>query len=693
MSHAFLVELGTEELPPVALKGLSKAFTNSILAGLKAADIQFEKATPYAAPRRLALLVEGLPAATPVKKETVWGPPTRVAFKDGTPTKAAEAFAKKNGLALADLQTATQGKDEKLMCESESGGDACAELMPGLVEKALAALPISKRMRWGSSRTEFVRPVQWLALLWDDAIIPATILDLKASNTSRGHRFHANNALTLTHATRYESTLKENYVLASFEARRATIAEQVKAEGEKLSGVAVIDEGLLDEVTGLNEWPVALAGSFDTEFLAVPAEALISSMAEHQKYFHVVDKDGNLMPNFITVANIESQDPAQVIAGNEKVIRPRLADAAFFFETDKKTHQETRREKLRTVTFQGKLGSVFDKTERIANLAVFIAEQLSAQGSEGFDTHLAKRAGELCKADLVSNMVYEFTDLQGIAGEYYAQNDGEPAEVANAMSEQYLPKFAGDSLPSTNTGALIALADRLDTIAGIFGLGQIPTGSKDPFGLRRASIGVLRILVEKGYSLDLKALLQKAASHYSDLPKGEETVGLALDYMLDRFKAWYGEANIPAEVFQAVSAKQLSTPLDIDNRVKAVDAFRQLAEAPALAEANKRVANILAKNGVPDTDVKVALLELEPEKTLAQDVTALTKEVAPLFAKADYANALQVLARLQKPVDAFFTDVMVMTDDEAVRNNRLALLNQLRGLFAEVADISCLVVK
>lgn len=687
MSHAFLVELGTEELPPVALKSLSQAFTQSILAGLKVAKISFASHTPFAAPRRLALLIEGLPANTPLEEITAWGPPTRVAFKDGQPTKAAEAFAKKNGLDMNNLPTGIDGKEEKLMHTSQSGGQPTAELMPGLVEKALASLPISKRMRWGASRTEFVRPVQWLAMLWDDAVIPATILDLTAGNTSRGHRFHANRELTLTHATRYASILREGYVMASFDERKALIAEQTKAQGQQLGGVAVISEDLLDEVTALSEWPVALAGSFDAEFLQVPAEALISSMAEHQKYFHVVDDKGQLMPNFITIANIESKDPAQVIAGNEKVIRPRLADAAFFFETDKKTSQVARREKLRTVTFQGKLGSVFDKTERIASLAVFMADQLQ------FDSAQAKRAGELSKADLVSNMVYEFTDLQGIAGEYYALNDGESSEIAKAMSEQYLPKFAGDALPSTNTGALIALADRLDTIAGIFGLGQIPTGSKDPFGLRRASIAVLRILVEKGYALDLKTLLQKAASQYNDLPKGEATAGLALDYMLERFKAWYGEAGIAAEVFQAVNAKGLTSPLDIDNRVKAVAAFSQLPEAPALAEANKRVTNILAKNGTPTAAVNTALLEQAEEKTLAGEVASLSAEVAPLFAKADYTNALQILARLQKPVDAFFTDVMVMTDDPAIRNNRLALLQQLSSLFSEVADISCLVVK
>lgn len=688
MSHAFLVELGTEELPPVALKGLSDAFCQSITASLQANDVTFGQVTPFAAPRRLALLIEGLPANTPIKKETVWGPPARVAFKDGVPTKAAEAFATKNGIAVDALQTASDGKEDKLCCETQSGGDTTASLMPNFVETALANLPISKRMRWGASRTEFVRPVHWLAMLWDDRVIPAQILGLTSDDKTQGHRFHANRTLTISHATAYEATLKDGYVLANFEARKAAIAEQVAEQGKQLGGRAVISDELLDEVTALNEWPVALAGKFDNSFLNVPAEALISSMAEHQKYFHVVDSQEQLMPHFITVANIESKDPAQVIAGNEKVIRPRLADAAFFFETDKQTTQATRREKLRTVTFQGKLGSLFDKTERIAGLAVFIAEQL------GFDTTLAQRAGQLSKADLVSSMVYEFTDLQGIAGEYYAKHDGEAEEVAKAMCEQYLPKFAGDELPSTNTGALIAIADRLDTIAGIFGLGQTPTGSKDPFGLRRASIAVLRILVEKQLNLDLKALLEKAISQYPDLPKGEATLPVALEYMLERFKASYSEAGIPAEVFQAVSAKALSCPLDIDNRVQAVNAFRQLPEAPALAEANKRVSNILAKQEEsPAATVDASLLEIDAEKTLAKDVANLSAEVAPLFAKADYTQALQVLARLQQPVDAFFTDVMVMTDNVAVRNNRLALLQQLRGLFAEIADISCLVVK
>jgi glycyl-tRNA synthetase beta chain len=688
MSHAFLVELGTEELPPVALKSLSEAFTQSILASLKSANIAFDKATPYAAPRRLALLIEGLPATTPLKSETIWGPPIRVAFKDGQATKAAQAFAAKNGVDLASLTTGMDGAEEKLMFNSRSGGAATEAQLPAMVQQALANLPITRRMRWGASRTEFVRPVHWLAMLWDDAVIPANILDLQAGNTSRGHRFHANSQLTLTHATHYAELMRKAYVIASFEERKNVIAAQVKVAGEELGGKAVIADQLLDEVTALNEWPVALAGSFDKEFLRVPAEALISSMAEHQKYFHVVDKEGALMANFITIANIASRDPSQVIAGNEKVIRPRLADAAFFYETDKKTSQQQRREKLRTVTFQGKLGSVFDKTERIANLASFMAEML------GFDANLAQRAGELSKSDLVSNLVCEFTDLQGIAGEYYALSDGESPEVASAIKEQYLPKFAGDSLPSSDTGALLALADRLDTIAGIFGLGQIPSGSKDPFGLRRSSIAVLRILIEKGYKLDLKMLLSKAASLYGDLLKGDATVVLALEYMLERFKAGYDEANIPPEVFQAVNAKSLTTPMDIDNRVQAVNAFRQLAEAPALAEANKRVANILAKQStVPAQTVDNTLLVLEAEITLAAAVASLAEEVQPLFAKADYTSALQRLARLQKPVDEFFADVMVMTDDIAIRNNRLALLQQLRSLFAEVADISCLVVK
>ena len=686
--HQFLVELGTEELPPKALNALMNAFCDEIKSALNELEVTFSAAKAYASPRRLAVIVSGLPASTPLKSVKAWGPPARIAFDDkGEPTKAAEAFAKKNGISVAELKTENDGKVDKLVAESEVGGEALTALLPEAVKSALAALPIAKRMRWGSSREEFVRPVHWLCMLFDEVVIPCKILGIDSGRTSRGHRFHCNQQLSIESPATYEQALAEAKVIVDIEQRKSKIYHQVEAEGQKLGGRSVIDEDLLDEVAALVEWPVALSGQFDQRFLSVPTEALISSMKEHQKYFHVVDDTGALMPNFITLSNIESDDPAQVVAGNEKVIRPRLADADFFFTTDKNTPLAAHREKLKSVVFQAKLGTVYQKTERVAKLAAYIA------GFVGADSTLAQRAAELSKADLVTNMVGEFSDMQGIAGYYYALNDGEPEALAIALKEQYQPKFAGDSLPETDTGTILALADRLDTIVGIFGLGQVPTGSKDPFGLRRSSLAVLRLLVEKSYDLDLRDLLSTAVSFYPALPKGDETLSLALNYMLDRFRAWYEERDIPISVFQAVDAKTLSCPLDIDNRVNAVAAFYQMPEAQSLAAANKRVSNILAKlDQPPKSDIDPSLLTEAAEKALAEQVTALQAKVQPLYAAKQYRQALAELASLREPVDAFFDDVMVMCEDVSLRENRLAILQNLRKLFLEVADISMLAV-
>jgi glycyl-tRNA synthetase beta chain len=686
--HQFLVELGTEELPPKSLLTLSTEFRNHLEAGLKNLGVEYSAITPFASPRRLALLVEGLPESTPVKSLVIWGPPANVAFDaNGKPTKAAEAFAAKNGVSVADLTSASDGKVEKLKCEVKTGGESLTQLLPGLVDHALAQLPIAKRMRWGAKRDEFVRPVKWLVMLFDEQIIPCSILGVAAGNQTRGHRFHCDRNLTVTSPAIYKTLLlEEGKVVADFAERREIVRNEVMSAGQKLGGKAVIDVDLLDEVTALVEWPVALAGGFEERFLAVPAEALISSMKEHQKYFHVVDKKGALLPHFITLANIESADPAQVIAGNEKVIRPRLSDAAFFFETDKKQALTDHREKLRNVVFQAQLGSVYDKTERVSVLAGYVARKLNA------NYRWAERAGTLSKADLATAMVYEFADMQGIAGFYYGQNDGEEKEVYWALKEQYLPKFAGDELPATTTGAILALADRVDTLAGIFGLGQVPTGSKDPFGLRRASVAVLRILVEKKYNLDLYDLLEEAVELYPSLPQGKKCLDVALNYMLERFRAWYEEQNIPAVVYQAVAAKGITNPLDIDNRVQAVAAFYQLPEAEALAAANKRVSNILAKQPALDVSVNPALLQEPAEQQLAQQVAALKQQVAPLFANRRYKEALAALAGLRASVDQFFDKVMVMVEDPQLRANRLALLSGLRDLFWEVADISHLAV-
>jgi len=688
MSADFLVELGTEELPPKALKSLMASFAETIENNLKAAELSFTAIKPFAAPRRLAVLVENLASETPSKELVVWGPPAAIAFdKEGQPTKAALAFAEKNGIAASELKAENDGKAEKLVARITAEGKKTVELLEAVVADALAKLPIAKRMKWGAKREEFVRPVHWLVMLFGSDVVNASLLGLTAGRTTRGHRFHYNNSIDLAKASDYASVLKNTgFVVADFAERGATIKQQVEAEAKKVGGVAVIDPALLDEVTSLVEWPVALTGQFEERFLAVPAEALIASMKEHQKYFHVVDANGKLKNNFITVANIQSKDPSQIIDGNERVIRPRLSDAAFFFETDKKTTLASLRERLKTIVFQAQLGTIYDKTERVAGLAKLIAGKLNA------DAASAERAAQLCKSDLVTNMVGEFDDMQGIAGYYYAVNDGENAEVAAAMNEQYMPRFAGDQLPATTTGAIIALADRLDTITGIFGIGQQPTGSKDPFALRRASIAVLRILVEKNLALDLRDLLTFAKSQHDNLTVGDELVEQVLSYMLERFRAFFEDANIPAEVFQSVTAKQLSQPLDINQRVLAVNEFSKLPQAQALAAANKRVSNILAKqNAALSTEVNAALLQEDAEKTLAAAVSAKAAVVAPLFAAREYTKALAALADLQQPVDAFFDSVMVMSDDPALQQNRLALLQQLRGLFLEVADISYLV--
>ena len=684
----FLVELGTEELPPKALKNLMQSFAETIESHLKNEGLSFSAIKPFAAPRRLAVLVENLAEQTASKELVVWGPPATIAFDaQGKPTKAAIAFAEKNGIDPSALKAENDGKVEKLVARISAQGKKTVDLLEAIVADALAKLPIAKRMRWGAKREEFVRPAHWLVMLFGYQVVNAKVLGLQAGRITRGHRFHHNQNIELTQASDYASVLKNTgYVIADFAERSAIIKQQVETEAKKIGGVAVIGEALLDEVTSLVEWPVALTGKFEERFLAVPAEALIASMKEHQKYFHVVDANGKLKNNFITVANIQSKDASQIIDGNERVIRPRLSDAAFFFETDKKTTLASLRERLKTIVFQAQLGTIFDKTERIAKLAQFIARKLNA------DEKLAVRAAELCKSDLVTNMVGEFDDMQGIAGYYYALNDGEHKDVAAAMNEQYMPRFAGDQLPATITGTIIALADRLDTISGIFGIGQQPSGSKDPFALRRASIAVLRLLVEKNLALDLRELLAFAKSQHKNLTVGEELVEQVLSYMLDRFRAMFEDANIPVEVFQSVNAKQLSQPLDINQRVLAVHEFSKLPQAQALAAANKRVSNILSKqNSTITTDVNNSLLKEEAEKNLAQAVNTKASLVAPLFASREYTKALAALADLQQPVDAFFDNVMVMCDDAALQQNRLALLSKLRGLFLEVADISYLV--
>lgn len=681
-----LVEIGTEELPPKALPTLSAAFTDGISQGLQAAGLTPAEVIAYAAPRRLAVWVKEVAAQQADQTIEKRGPAIKGAFDaEGKPTKAAEAFAASCGVNVADLGTLETDKGAWLVFRQTQAGQATPELLPAIVEKALAGLPIPKRMRWGAGAAEFVRPVHWIVMLADNAVIDAEILGIKTGRESRGHRFHAPDAITLNSPADYAIQLGSASVVAKFEARRDMIKHKVEQLAKRLGGQAVMPEGLLDEVTALVEWPVPVAGKFEERFLDVPQEALISTMQDNQKYFALVDANGKLMSHFITVANIESRDEIQVAQGNERVIRPRFSDAEFFWTQDKKQPLASRAEQLKSMVFQQKLGTLYDKSQRVAQLAASIAQALNA------DQALATRAAELGKCDLVTNMVFEFTELQGIMGRYYALHDGEPAEVAQALDEQYMPRFAGDALPSTTTGTILALAERLDTLTGIFGIGQKPTGAKDPFGLRRAALGVLRLLIEKQLPLDLAVLLDKAADGLSAQLASKPATNETLDYVLERLKGYYQEQGINGALVDAVAALKVSQPLDFDRRVKAVAAFRQLSAAESLAAANKRISNILKKvDGELPAQVDASLLQLPAEQALAAAVQAQQAKVEPLFAQGDYEAALLSLAELREPVDKFFDDVMVMADDLALRNNRLALLNSLRSLFLRVADLSVL---
>lgn len=680
-----LLELGAEELPPAALDALSDAFAAGIEKGLQEAEIPFQHVTAYATPRRLAVKVSELADKQPDREVERRGPALAAAFKDGVASKAAEGFARSCGVSVDELIHLETDKGTWLGYREQQQGESLQALLPEILRKAIQGLPVPKNMRWGASRIEFSRPVHWLVALYGSDVIAAEVLGLQASRTTYGHRFHAPNAIQLEHADEYLATLENAYVLADRELRRERIREQVLAEAEVQDANAVIDETLLVEVSGLVEWPVALTGSFDERFLEVPAECLISSMKANQKYFHLLDDQGKLKPLFITISNIDSADPQQVISGNEKVIRPRLADAAFFYDTDRKQSLASRIPQLESVVFQQQLGTLADKARRTTAIATFIAEKING------DIANTQRAVALAKCDLVTEMVLEFPELQGIMGRYYAEQDGEPADVAQAIEEQYLPRFASDAIPQSLTGQTLALADRLDTLVGIFGIGQRPTGAKDPFALRRASIGVLNILIKGELNLDLRELLDAAAQQHQGLPKAEGLVENVLTYMLDRFRAWGQEEGISAEMYLAVRARPVTNPLDFARRLRAVKAFAQREEAAALAAANKRVTNILSKqdhNG--NLQVDPSLLQEEAEQVLFKAVTSRQEQVAPLFGTGDYQQALDVLATLREPVDAFFDQVMVMADDEAVRNNRLALLASLQALFLEVADISLL---
>ncbi|SEK79057.1 glycine--tRNA ligase subunit beta [Ectothiorhodospira marina] len=682
-----LIEIGTEELPPKALRELRDAFARGVTQGLAEAGLEVGVCQAYAAPRRLAVWIKDVPPRQADQSMERRGPAVSAAFDaEGQPTRAAQGFAGSCGVPVSELERMETDKGAWLVHRHVEPGRETTELVPGVVESALAALPIPKRMRWGDGDAEFVRPVHWVILLLGDREIPATLLGVSAGRETRGHRFHHPEPLRVPEPAAYADLLaQQGHVLADFDTRRETIRSQVEQAAAELGGRAVLDEALLDEVTALVEWPVAVVGHFESRFLEVPQEALILTMQDNQKYFAVVDGQGRLMPHFITISNVDSREPERVREGNERVIRPRFADAEFFWKQDRQRQRplESHLDGLRHVVFQQKLGSLHAKTLRVEQLAGYLAGQIGAPEAE------ARRAAHLCKCDLQTLMVYEFTELQGTMGRYYAQHDGEAASVARALEDQYLPRHAGDDLPGEAVGRVLALADRLDTLVGIFAIGLKPTGAKDPFGLRRAALGVLRILVEAELPLDLEDLLQQAARGYGDAVPAMEAVPQVLDYVMERLRAYYHDRGIRPEVFDAVLSVRPTRPLDFDRRVRAVETFLGLPEAEPLAAAHKRIHNILRKvEGDLPEQVDPERLQEDAERALHERLEALWAPVSAHFDVGEYTQGLTELATLREPVDAFFDQVMVMAEDAALRDNRLALLNRLAGLFLRVADLS-----
>ncbi|EGQ8493548.1 glycine--tRNA ligase subunit beta [Vibrio cholerae] len=691
MAKEFLIELGTEELPPKQLRTLAEAFAANFAAELATADIAHEGVTWFATPRRLALKVANLAEGQPDRVVEKRGPAVNVAFDaDGKPTKAAEGWARGNGITVEQAERLVTDKGEWLLFKEQVQGQQTASVVVEMAAKALANLPIAKPMRWGDKETQFIRPVKTLTILFGSELIQGEILGVASARTIRGHRFMGEPEFTIESAEQYPAILEERgKVIADYATRKAMIIEGSQQAAQQLGGIADLEDALVEEVTSLVEWPVVMTAKFEEKFLKVPAEALVYTMKGDQKYFPVYshkmgDANKKLLPNFIFVSNIESKEPRHIVEGNEKVVRPRLADAEFFFNTDRKRPLVDRLPLLENAIFQQQLGTIKDKTDRITELAGYIAEQIGA------DVEKSKRAGLLAKCDLMTSMVFEFTDTQGVMGMHYARHDGEAEEVAVALNEQYMPRFAGDELPSRGVSAAVAMADKLDTIVGIFGIGQAPKGS-DPFALRRASLGVLRILVEYGYQLDLVDLIAKAKSLFGNRLTNANVEQEVIEFMLGRFPTWYQDAGFSIDIIQAVLARNPTKPADFDQRVKAVSHFRALEEAEALAAANKRVGNILAKyDGELGEEIDLALLQEDAEKALAEAVEIMAEALEPAFATGNYQEALSKLAGLRAPVDAFFDNVMVMADDEALKKNRLTLLNKLRNLFLQIADISLL---
>lgn len=682
-----LIEVGTEELPPKALRKLAESFLANFTEELTKAELAFTNATWYAAPRRLAISVEQLAVAQADKVVEKRGPAVAQAFDaEGNPTKAAMGWARGNGITVEQADRLKTDKGEWLLHQAKVVGVETKSLIAAMAQKSLDKLPIPKPMRWGSNTTQFIRPVHTVTMLLGDELVPGELLGIESARTIRGHRFMGVDTFELKHADNYLTQLEtEGKVLADYQRRKDIIKLNAEAAAKEIGGIAELEDDLLEEVTALVEWPVVLTASFEEKFLDVPAEALVYTMKGDQKYFPVFDDAGQLLPNFIFVTNIESKDPQQIISGNEKVVRPRLADAEFFFETDKKESLETRLASLESVVFQKQLGTIKARVERISAMAGYIATSIGANSEE------AARAGLLSKSDLMTNMVMEFTDLQGTMGMHYARLDGETEAVAVALAEQYKPKFSGDTVPTTPISICVALAEKLDTLVGIFGIGQAPKGAADPFALRRAAIGILRLCLENNLPLDLVDLIAKAKELHGENLTNDKVSEQVLEFFMGRFRAWYQDQGVGVDVILAVLARKPTAPADFESRIKAVAHFRTLEQASALAAANKRVSNILAKvEGEIPTNIDSSLLVESAEKALADKLTELQPQLAPLFAAANYQEALALLASLRESVDTFFEDVMVMADDAALKNNRLALLNSLREQFLHAADISLL---
>jgi glycyl-tRNA synthetase beta chain len=685
-----LIELGTEELPPKSLKKLSDSFTQNIHDELSKAGFEFDSIAPFAAPRRLAVVVHNCAATQPDAKVEKRGPAVSAAFDaDGNPTRAAQGWAKGNGIEVAQASRLKTDKGEWLLHVADVKGKALQDVLQDVMNTTIKKLPIPKPMRWGSSSAEFIRPVHTLCVMFGNDVLPLSLFGLESGNQLSGHRFHGERRFTLDHADNYASALNKQYVVADYTKRTDTIEAGLIAKAKKLGLSPDYDRALLEEISSLVEWPVILSAKFELEFLDVPKEALIYTMKDDQKYVPLLDSDGQLSSSFLFVSNIESKDPIQVIEGNQKVIRPRLSDAKFFFETDKKTTLASKAEKLSTVLFQKELGTVAEKTARLVAISQSIASAL------GVDSSHAARAATLSKADLLSDMVMEFPSVQGIMGHHYALHDGEDAAVALAIEEQYLPRFAGDKLPTSTAGYILSLAEKLDTLVGIFGIGKLPKGDKDPFALRRSAIGILRILVENKLAIDLQSMIESVVSIYGSKLSNAETATQVHTFLLDRFKPFYQDQNIAGDVVSAVMTQKPSTAIDFDARIKAVTAFKQMDSAGDLVAANKRVANILNKNDIDINalpSIDASLFSEDAEKALFTALESAQDQVSSMIERLAYDEVLASLTVLKTPLNNFFDDVMIMADDEKVKSNRVALVGKARQLFLSVADVSVLAV-